>query len=117
MEVAVHRYRAIREAVQLAQVEARAMAALAERGWKPDYISVRKRGDLQAPDAADLTTEYIGRLVVPIPEPGTWFGVTHKSGMTGNLILMAWPSGEDVVTDFRYAPATRLLRDTLETPP
>jgi len=38
----------------IAQVEARAMAALAERGWKPDYISVRKRGDLQAPDAADL---------------------------------------------------------------
>jgi pantoate--beta-alanine ligase len=39
----------------IAQVEARAMEALAERGWKPDYISVRKRGDLQAPDAADLT--------------------------------------------------------------
>lgn len=39
----------------IAQAEARAMAALAERGWKPDYISVRKRGDLQAPDAADLT--------------------------------------------------------------
>lgn len=39
----------------IAQVEARAMAVLAERGWKPDYISVRKRGDLQAPDAADLT--------------------------------------------------------------
>jgi len=39
----------------IAQVEARAMAALAERGWKPDYISVRKRGDLQAPDATDLT--------------------------------------------------------------
>ena len=35
-------------------VEARAMAALAERGWQPDYISVRKRIDLEAPDAADL---------------------------------------------------------------
>ena len=35
-------------------VEARAMAALAGRGWKPDYISVRKRIDLQAPGAADL---------------------------------------------------------------
>ena len=35
-------------------VEARAMAALAARGWQPDYISVRKRIDLQAPDAADL---------------------------------------------------------------
>ena len=35
-------------------VQARAMAALAERGWKPDYISVRKRIDLQAPASADL---------------------------------------------------------------
>lgn len=35
-------------------VEARAMAALAGRGWQPDYISVRKRIDLQAPAAADL---------------------------------------------------------------
>lgn len=35
-------------------VEARAMAALAERGWKPDYVSVRKRIDLQAPNGADL---------------------------------------------------------------
>ncbi|MDY0976662.1 pantoate--beta-alanine ligase [Massilia sp. CFBP9012] len=35
-------------------VEARAMAALAERGWKPDYVSVRKRIDLQAPIGADL---------------------------------------------------------------
>lgn len=54
-------------------------------------------------DADDLTHEYIGRLVVPIPEDGTWFGLTHASGMTGNLILMAWANGDEVVTDFRYA--------------
>ena len=35
-------------------VEARAMASLAGRGWKPDYVSVRKRIDLQAPNPADL---------------------------------------------------------------
>jgi pantoate--beta-alanine ligase len=35
-------------------VEARAMASLAGRGWKPDYVSVRKRIDLQAPNGADL---------------------------------------------------------------
>ena len=35
-------------------VEARAMAALAGRGWKPDYVSVRKRIGLQAPNGADL---------------------------------------------------------------
>ena len=40
----------------IALVEARAMAALSERGWKPDYISVRKRSDLQAPGAADLAS-------------------------------------------------------------
>src|SRR5450830_1293912 len=38
----------------LAQLEAAAMAGLQQRGWKPDYIAVRRRGDLQAPDAADL---------------------------------------------------------------
>lgn len=50
---------AVAEAVRagehdIAAVEARSMAALAERGWKPDYVSVRKRIDLQAPLAADL---------------------------------------------------------------
>ncbi|MEX5747010.1 pantoate--beta-alanine ligase [Massilia sp. X63] len=37
-----------------AQVERRAMEHLAARGWKPDYVSIRKRIDLQAPGAADL---------------------------------------------------------------
>ncbi|WP_313703865.1 pantoate--beta-alanine ligase [Massilia sp.] len=35
-------------------VEREAMARLSERGWKPDYISVRKRIDLQPPSAGDL---------------------------------------------------------------
>ncbi|QNA89597.1 pantoate--beta-alanine ligase [Massilia sp. Dwa41.01b] len=35
-------------------VERDAMAQLAARGWKPDYISIRKRADLQAPNAGDL---------------------------------------------------------------
>ena len=35
-------------------VEREAMAQLATRGWKPDYISVRKRIDLQPPSAGDL---------------------------------------------------------------
>lgn len=37
-----------------AQVERLAMEHLAARGWKPDYVSIRKRIDLQAPGAADL---------------------------------------------------------------
>ncbi|SAK74778.1 pantoate--beta-alanine ligase [Caballeronia fortuita] len=46
----------VREAVlsgnrDLAALERDAMNALAERGWKPDYISVRKRSNLIAPSA------------------------------------------------------------------
>jgi pantoate--beta-alanine ligase len=35
-------------------LERRVMDDLARRGWKPDYISVRKRIDLQPPSAGDL---------------------------------------------------------------
>jgi pantoate--beta-alanine ligase len=35
-------------------LERRAMQRLAERGWKPDYVSIRKRIDLQPPTAGDL---------------------------------------------------------------
>ena len=38
----------------LAAIEAAAMDSLKTRGWAPDYIAVRRRIDLQAPDAADL---------------------------------------------------------------
>jgi len=30
------------------------MAELSARGWKPDYISIRKRADLQPPSAGDM---------------------------------------------------------------
>lgn len=39
----------------LTALENRAIASLADRGWKPDYIAVRKQNDLQAPSADDLT--------------------------------------------------------------
>lgn len=38
----------------VAQLEADAMAGLKARGWQPDYIAVRKRSNLQAPDAIEL---------------------------------------------------------------
>ncbi|HWZ48826.1 MAG TPA: pantoate--beta-alanine ligase [Herbaspirillum sp.] len=38
----------------LAQLEAAAMTTLKARGWQPDYIAVRKRSNLQEPDATDL---------------------------------------------------------------
>jgi pantoate--beta-alanine ligase len=37
----------------LAAVEARAMHALKERGWQPDYLALRRRADLQAPAPGD----------------------------------------------------------------
>ncbi|WP_332742885.1 pantoate--beta-alanine ligase [Hydrogenophaga sp.] len=37
----------------LPALEARAMADLAARGWQPDYLTVRRRADLQAPQAGD----------------------------------------------------------------
>jgi pantoate--beta-alanine ligase len=36
------------------QLEREAMARLTKRGWKPDYVSIRKRIDLQPPAAGDL---------------------------------------------------------------
>jgi pantoate--beta-alanine ligase len=35
----------------LAAIEARAMQSLAQRGWQPDYLVLRRRSDLQAPSA------------------------------------------------------------------
>lgn len=41
---------------QLPQLEARALHALATRGWQPDYLTVRRRADLLVPSAQDATT-------------------------------------------------------------
>ena len=38
-------------------LEKSAMQRLADRGWKPDYIAIRKRIDLQPPTAGDLATQ------------------------------------------------------------
>lgn len=37
----------------LPALEAQAIAALRQRGWQPDYLTVRRRNDLQAPQAGD----------------------------------------------------------------
>jgi len=46
----------------LAAIEQHAMQTLAHRGWQPDYLTVRRRHDLQPPQADDLT--HPDRLVV-----------------------------------------------------
>ena len=40
--------------LNITELEKKAMANLAERGWKPDYISVRRRANLQPPTAGDI---------------------------------------------------------------
>ena len=37
----------------LPALEAQAMEGLRQRGWQPDYLTVRRRGDLQPPQAGD----------------------------------------------------------------
>lgn len=36
------------------ELERKAMADLSQRGWKPDYISIRKQANLQPPSAGDM---------------------------------------------------------------
>ena len=43
--------------VDIAALEQAAMAQLGQRHWQPDYISIRKRGDLLPPTAADLASQ------------------------------------------------------------
>lgn len=44
-------------AADLPGLEASAMQGLARRGWKPDYLTVRKRADLQAPQGDSLAAQ------------------------------------------------------------
>ncbi|WP_258194102.1 pantoate--beta-alanine ligase [Paraburkholderia sp. BL25I1N1] len=41
----------------LQSIEFKAFRALAERGWVPDYVSIRKRSDLQPPGACASVDE------------------------------------------------------------
>jgi pantoate--beta-alanine ligase len=58
---AVHLSRALKALIDehaaggqdIAALEAKAIAALAARGWQPDYLTLRRRVDLQAPGAQD----------------------------------------------------------------
>lgn len=40
--------------LNITELEKEAMAQLGSRGWQPDYISIRKRSNLQTPSAGDL---------------------------------------------------------------
>lgn len=42
---------------RIAEIEASALADLRARGWDPDYVAIRKRGDLLPPSAADVASD------------------------------------------------------------
>ncbi len=42
--------------IDVMALETRAMQALEARGWKPDYLAVRQRSNLQPPSANELTS-------------------------------------------------------------
>jgi len=49
--------RALRSgAIDVAALEQQAMAALAARGWQPDYLTVRRRSNLQTPTVTEVAT-------------------------------------------------------------
>jgi pantoate--beta-alanine ligase len=48
---------AVRVAGDLSALEAQAMQALARRGWKPDYLTVRRRADLMPPQPGQQADE------------------------------------------------------------
>jgi pantoate--beta-alanine ligase len=51
------RDRMLSGASDLKSVELKAFSTLAERGWIPDYVSIRRRSDLRAPDPQELSVE------------------------------------------------------------
>ncbi len=46
----------------IAALETQALTALTARGWQPDYLTLRRRADLQTPTAQDVTNA-VGGLV------------------------------------------------------
>ncbi|ETS78784.1 hypothetical protein PFICI_08637 [Pestalotiopsis fici W106-1] len=53
----------------------------------------------------DATTDFIGQMVVPLTDGAGWGALAMGPGMTGRLLLVAWPNGEEVVSSFRYTSA------------
>jgi cellobiose dehydrogenase (acceptor) len=47
------------------------------------------------------TDEFIGEIVSPVEIQ--WVGVSPGGGMLDQLLLVAWPNGEEIVSSARYA--------------
>ncbi|KAH6657577.1 hypothetical protein BKA67DRAFT_532778 [Truncatella angustata] len=53
----------------------------------------------------DATTDFIGQMVFPLTDGAGWGAAAFGPGMTGRLLLVAWPNGDEVVSSFRYTSA------------
>jgi pantoate--beta-alanine ligase len=53
-------YRALQLVASGASTQAQAYAELAHAGWKPDYVEVRRRGDLQPPEGTERELVVLG---------------------------------------------------------
>jgi cellobiose dehydrogenase (acceptor) len=49
------------------------------------------------------TTDFIAQIVAPVNSTGGWGGFSMGSSMAGNLLVVAWPNGDEVVSSFRLA--------------
>jgi pantoate--beta-alanine ligase len=56
-ELSLLRERVLRGERELAALEAGAMRALAAGGWRPDYVSIRRRSDLKTPTPEEVEAE------------------------------------------------------------
>lgn len=50
-----------------------------------------------------IGTDFIGQMVVPLTDGAGWGGVSLGGSMTDNLLFVAWPNGDDIVSSFRLA--------------
>lgn len=50
---------------------------------------------------ASTSTEFIGEFVAP--NEAQWIGLALGGAMIGNLLLVAWPDGNKIVSSPRYA--------------
>ena len=50
---------------------------------------------------ASTSTEFIGEIVAPIG--AKWIGWALGGAMIGDLLIVAWPNGNNIVASTRYA--------------
>lgn len=51
----------------------------------------------------NISTDFIGQIVVPLTSSAGWGGVSFGGPMTGNVLFVAWTDGDEIKTSFRMA--------------